>query len=71
MTSPRAADSPIKASVVLAGRERDCPAPAVEIIEDLAVLSDKASVGRPASGHFYVDMSTPTETLVVFPRRRR
>jgi hypothetical protein len=40
-------------------------AKAVEIIEDLAVLSDNGSVGRPTSGHFYVDMSTPTETLVV------
>jgi hypothetical protein len=33
---------------------------AVEIIEDLAVLSDK---GR--AGHCYVDISSPTETLVV------
>jgi hypothetical protein len=41
------------------------PAKAVEIIEDLAVLSDEGSVGRPTSGHFYVDMSRPTETLVV------
>ena len=40
-------------------------AKAVEIIEDLAVLSDNGSAGRPTSGHFYVDMSTPTETLVV------
>jgi hypothetical protein len=40
-------------------------AKAVEIIEDLAVLSDNGSVGRPTSGHFYVDMFTPTETLVV------
>jgi hypothetical protein len=34
-------------------------AKAVEIIEDLAVLSDKGSVGHPTSGHFYVDMSKP------------
>lgn len=40
-------------------------AKAAEIIEDLAVLSDEGSVGRPAKGHFYVDMSTPTKTLVV------
>jgi hypothetical protein len=40
-------------------------AKAAEIIEDLAVLSDEGSVGRPTSGHFYVDMSTPTKTLVV------
>lgn len=40
-------------------------AKAAEIVADLAVLSDKGSVGRPASGHFYVDMSTPTKTLVV------
>ena len=38
---------------------------AAEIIEDLAVLSDKGSGGGPTSGHFYVDMSTPTETLVI------
>jgi hypothetical protein len=24
-----------------------------------------AAIGRPTSGHFYVDMSKPTETLVV------
>lgn len=40
-------------------------AKAAEIIDDLAVLSDKGSGGGPTSGHFYVDMSTPTETLVV------
>jgi hypothetical protein len=40
-------------------------AKAAEIIEDLAVLSDEGSVGRPTSGHFYVDMSTPAGTLVV------
>jgi hypothetical protein len=40
-------------------------AKAVEIIEDLAVLSDEGSVGRPTSGHFYVDMFRPTQTLVV------
>jgi hypothetical protein len=40
-------------------------AKAVEIIEDLAVLSDEGSVGRPTSGHFYIDMFRPTETLVV------
>lgn len=40
-------------------------AKAAEIIEDLAVLSDEGSVDRPTSGHFYVDMSTPTKTLVV------
>lgn len=40
-------------------------AKAAEIIEDLAVLSDEGSVGRPTKGHFYVDMSTPTKTLVV------
>ena len=38
---------------------------AVEIIDDLAALSDEGSVDRPTSGHFYVDMSKPTETLVV------
>ncbi|HEY2447665.1 MAG TPA: hypothetical protein VGI49_02405, partial [Mycobacterium sp.] len=40
-------------------------AKAAEIIEDLAVLSDKGSGGGPTSGHFYVDMSKPTETLVI------
>jgi hypothetical protein len=40
-------------------------AKAAEIIADLAVLSDNGSVGSPTSGHFYVDMSTPTQTLVV------
>jgi hypothetical protein len=40
-------------------------AKAAEIIEDLAVLSDKGSKGGSTSGHFYVDMSAPTETLVV------
>src|SRR5271156_131659 len=40
-------------------------AKAVEIIDDLAVLSDKGGAGRPTSGHFYVDMATPTGTLVV------
>ncbi|HME75017.1 MAG TPA: hypothetical protein VKI00_04960 [Mycobacterium sp.] len=40
-------------------------AKAAEIIKDLAVLSDKGSGGGPTSGHFYVDTSTPTETLVV------
>lgn len=40
-------------------------AKAAEIIEDLAVLSDEGSVGGPTSGHFYVDISTPTKTLVV------
>ncbi len=40
-------------------------AKAAEIIADLAVLSDEGTVGRPTSGHFYVDMSTPTKTLVV------
>jgi len=29
------------------------------------VLGGKGGVGGPTSGHFYVDMSTPTETLVV------
>jgi|RhiMethySRZTD1v2_1073278.scaffolds.fasta_scaffold4529007_1 hypothetical protein len=29
------------------------------------VLSDEGSEGRSASGHFYVDMSRPTYTLVV------
>ena len=40
-------------------------AKAVEIIDDLAALSDEGSVDRPTSGHFYVDMSKPAETLVV------
>jgi hypothetical protein len=40
-------------------------AKAAEIIEDLAALGDEGRVGGPSSGHFYVDMSTPTETLVV------
>jgi len=40
-------------------------AKAGEIVEDLAVLSDAGSGGRPAGGHFYVDMSTPAGTLVV------
>lgn len=40
-------------------------AKATEIVEVLAVPSDEGRVGRPTSGHFYVDMSTPTETLVV------
>jgi hypothetical protein len=34
------------------------------VIDDLAALSDKGSVDRRTSGHFYVDMSKPTETLV-------
>ena len=38
---------------------------AAEIIGDLAVLGGKGGGGGPTSGHFYVDMSTPTETLVV------
>ena len=40
-------------------------AKAAEIIEDLVVLSDKGSAGRRSSGHCYVDMSKPAETLVV------
>jgi hypothetical protein len=38
---------------------------ATEIIGDLTVLSGKGGVVGPTSGHFYVDMSTPAETLVV------
>lgn len=40
-------------------------AKAAEIIENLAVLSEKGSGGGATSGHFYVDMSTPTATLVI------
>lgn len=40
-------------------------AKAAEIIEDLAVLSSKGSVGGSTSGHFYVDIFAPAETLVV------
>jgi hypothetical protein len=38
---------------------------ATEIVGDLAVPGGKGGVGGPTSGHFYVDMSTPTKTLVV------
>jgi hypothetical protein len=40
-------------------------AKATEIIDDLAALSSNDGVGQVASGHFYVDLSTPAKTLVV------